>query len=137
MALGQSHLPSLLFRRFRHVVTEAARVYAAETAMSTRDLRTFAALMNASHDSLRDDYEVSSPELDEMVGLAREGGAAGARLTGAGFGGCMVALTHAPRVGSVLTALEDRYYRPRGVPGSLDSVLFAADPWEGATVREL
>ena len=82
-------LPQPLQKRARHVVTENARVLAALEA----DAREFGALMNASHDSLRDDYEVSTPELDELVeALRAQAGVYGARLTGAGFGGACVAL---------------------------------------------
>jgi galactokinase len=93
--------------------------------------------MNASHDSLRDDYEVSSPELDRLVDLARTNGAEGARLTGAGFGGCAVALAPPERSAGVLAALEDGYYRERKLSTPLDQVLFVAEASGGATVGEL
>src|SRR5207249_10851763 len=76
-------LSDVLSRRFCHVVTEGTRVRQAEAAMAARDFTAFGELLDASHQSLRDDYEVSHPELDRLVGLAREAGAAGARLTGA------------------------------------------------------
>ncbi len=79
-------------RRARHVVTENARVLAAAEALEREDFAAFGKLMYASHASLRDDYDVSTPELDCFVSLAEEFGALGARLTGAGFGGCAVAL---------------------------------------------
>ncbi len=78
--------------RARHVVTENARVLEAVEALKNGDFDAFGRLMYASHASLRDDYEVSTVELDAFVELAREAGAAGARLTGAGFGGCAIAL---------------------------------------------
>jgi galactokinase len=137
LSLAQGHLPPPLVRRFRHVVTEGARVYAAEDAMRGVDMLTFGILMDASHESLRGDYEVSSPELDQMVELAREGGAAGARLTGAGFGGCMVALTDPDHLQGVLRSLETGYFRTREFPGPLSSVLFLAEPAGGASVEPL
>ncbi|HEV2238319.1 MAG TPA: galactokinase [Ktedonobacterales bacterium] len=82
--------------RARHVVTENARVLAAVTALRQHDFAAFGALMYASHASLRDDYAVSTPELDAVVATARAAGAPGARLTGAGFGGCAIALTADP-----------------------------------------
>lgn len=85
-------LPDVLFRRFRHVVTEGRRVLAARDALIADDVQRFGELMNASHASLQDDYEVSCPELDALVTRLRSEGAVGARLTGAGFGGCAVAL---------------------------------------------
>jgi len=80
-------------RRARHVVTENARTIAAAEALGAGDVRTVGKLMNESHRSLRDDFEVSRPELDTMVEIARAfDGCYGARMTGAGFGGCAVAL---------------------------------------------
>ena len=85
-----------LRRRARHVVTENARVVAAVEAMRTGDMTTAGRLMNESHASLRDDFEVSTPALDRLVAqLAGTPGVYGARLTGAGFGGCAVALVAA------------------------------------------
>jgi galactokinase len=105
--------------------------------MRRGDLLTFGILMDASHESLREDYGVSSPELDRMVELAREGGAAGARLTGAGFGGCMVALADGGHLGGVLEALEEGYFRTRRLSGPLSSVLILAEPAGGASVETL
>lgn len=89
-------LPELLQRRARHVVTENARVLDAVAANTPQQ---FGALMNASHASLRDDYEVSTPDLDRLVGfLQQQPGVYGARLTGAGFGGACVALCDAAQL---------------------------------------
>jgi galactokinase len=91
-----SALPELLRRRARHVVTENARVLQAVACTSPAE---FGQLMNASHASLRDDYEVSTPELDQLVRhLQQQPGVHGARLTGAGFGGACVALCDAGQV---------------------------------------
>ena len=79
--------------RARHVVTENARVVDFARALRRGDLAALGRLMLASHASLRDDFEVSTPELDALVDAFVEAGALGARLTGAGFGGCVVALT--------------------------------------------
>jgi galactokinase len=79
-------------RRARHVVTENARTEAAADAMTAGDSVELGRLMYESHASLRDDFEVSSPALDAMVDVAREVGCIGARMTGAGFGGCAIAL---------------------------------------------
>src|SRR5207245_4405484 len=83
---ARASLPQVLSRRFRHVITEGTRVRQAEAAMAAGNLGAFGQLLDASHQSLRDDYEVSHPELDRLVDVAREAGAAGARLTGAGTG---------------------------------------------------
>jgi galactokinase len=79
-------------KRARHVISENARVLEAVEALRHRDFDEFGRLMFASHASLRDDYEVSTPELDTFVRAAEQHGAGGARLTGAGFGGCAIAL---------------------------------------------
>jgi galactokinase len=84
-------LPEVVYRRCRHVITENARVLLAAQALEQHDLNQFGRLMAESHRSLRDDYEVSSEELDLMVELARTvDGVYGARMTGGGFGGCTV-----------------------------------------------
>jgi galactokinase len=89
----KSELSEVVFRRCRHVITENARVLAAEGALGKGDLNLFGSLMAESHRSLRDDYEVSSTELDLMVEFAgRVEGVYGARMTGGGFGGSTVNL---------------------------------------------
>jgi len=86
-------LDPVAMRRARHVITENARTLAAADAMRHADALALGQLMNASHDSLRADFEVSSVALDVMVEIARaQAGCHGARMTGAGFGGCAVAL---------------------------------------------
>jgi galactokinase len=127
-------LEPLLRRRYRHVVSEGGRVAAAVVAMERGDLATFGTLMDASHRSLRDDYEVSARELDRLVEIAREGGAVGARLTGAGFGGCIVALADAGAADAVLADLRERYYVARDVTDTTDA-LFVAEPSAGANVE--
>ncbi|MDE2874628.1 MAG: hypothetical protein OXU69_01300 [Gemmatimonadota bacterium] len=130
-------LAPVLFRRFRHVVTEGRRVALAEEAMRNGEMDRFGELMVGSHRSLRDDYEVSTADLNEMVEIALEAGAAGARLTGAGFGGCIVALCDAGAVAPVTDALATRFYARRlgGPPGR--DVMFAVKAGRGAGVREL
>lgn len=89
-------LPGPLRRRARHVVSENARVLEAVEALGARDLDRLGALLDASHRSLRDDFEVSTPEVDLLVELIREQpGIFGARITGGGFGGSIVALAEA------------------------------------------
>ena len=124
-------LPPTLWRRFRHVATEGRRVFEAEAAMRQEDMAAFGRLMNASHASLRDDFGVSTPALDEIVGVALDAGAAGARLTGAGFGGCAIALCRASQAERVMAALRERFYAPRGGAGG---ALFVAAASDGATV---
>jgi galactokinase len=137
LEMGRVHLTGPVLGRFRHVVTEALRVYRCEKAMQEEDLLAFGILMDASHESLRTDYEVSTPMLDRLVALAREGGAAGARLTGAGFGGCVVALTDPHRLDRLLATLEEVHYRPVTLPHPLRDVLFVVQPSRGASVEEV
>ena len=122
-------------RCFRHVVTEAGRVDAAIERMLALDIRGFGSYMNASHDSLKTDYQVSTEALDELVRVAGDGGAVGARLTGAGFGGCVVALAERRRARDVLGALRVEYYERRGQKNRMNERLFIAVPSRGASVR--
>ena len=88
-------LSEVVFRRCRHVITENARVLDASAALSAGELLQFGRLMTASHNSLRDDFEVSCDELDCLVAIANDiEGVLGSRMTGAGFGGCTVTLIH-------------------------------------------
>jgi galactokinase len=99
-------LPAPIARRARHVVAENARVLQAVDALRCRDLAALGALVNASHASLRDDFEVSTPEMDALVALARaEPGVLGARMTGGGFGGAIVILTRASHARQVADAV--------------------------------
>jgi galactokinase len=101
--------------RARHVVAENARVHRTADALARGDLDTLGTLLLASHASLRDDYAVSTPELDTLVDALVASGAAGARLTGAGFGGCVVAITPTDRADVVLRAASDRYQEATGL----------------------
>lgn len=132
-----------LWQRYRHVVSEAARVEHAAAALSSGALDKLATLMNESHASCRDDYEVSCDELEALVTIAREHGAIGARLTGAGFGGCTV---NAVRVGDVnrfLNGVRRDYYETyvkdhrekEFVPSrSIDDVMFVCRPTKRAGI---
>jgi len=85
------HLPDYIFRRARHCVSEHRRTVAAAQALNHHQIDAFGALMNESHISMRDDFEMSVPAVDALVADAQSFGAVGARLTGGGFGGCIVA----------------------------------------------
>ncbi len=100
--------------RARHVVSENARVLETATALEARDFERVGNLMRASHASLRDDFEVSLPELDALVSALDEAGAFGARLTGAGFGGCVVALAERRIASAVADAAAERYHAETG-----------------------
>jgi galactokinase len=137
VAIGEEVLQGNLKRRFRHVIREAQRVELAVDRMYAADTIGFGALMDRSHASLRADFHVSSADLDELVAIAREGGAAGARLTGAGFGGCIVALADRWTVGGVLETLVAEYYEPREMTDRIDDRVFIAVPSRGATYEPL
>ena len=103
-------LPEVIYRRCLHVISENARVLAAAEALEQHDLQRFGQLMVESHVSLRDDYEVSSRELNLMVELAvRAEGVYGARMTGGGFGGCTVNLVDAEHVNRFQRRIADGY----------------------------
>ncbi len=101
--------------RARHVVTENSRVLACADALRASNIDSVGELMLASHASLRDDFEVSTPELDLFVDLLVEAGAHGARLTGAGFGGCVVGIASAHDAHDVLARAADRYQATAGL----------------------
>lgn len=115
LAAGKDGLEEVVLQRCRHVVTENKRTLAAAQAMAAGDPGELGTLMNQSHQSLRDDFAVSTPELDAMVETARRvEGCYGARLTGAGFGGSAVALADAGRAEEVAAAVAAGYEAATG-----------------------
>ncbi len=126
-------LPELVFRRCRHIVTENARVLAAEAALGQGDLTACGALMNASHVSMRDDFEISCSEVDALVEIAqRQPGVYGSRMTGGGFGGCAVSLVEASRLEPAMSAIASGYRRATG----LEPTIFACSPSAGVGAVE-
>jgi galactokinase len=108
-------LPEVLYRRCRHVVTEIQRVTDAAAALNQGNMERFGELMRQSHISLRDDYEVSCPELDLLVNIAwQQPGVYGARMTGGGFGGCIINLVKREAV-QVTGYLAAEYQAKTGV----------------------
>ena len=106
-------------KRVRHVVTENARVLAMAEALRTDDRQTVGRVMLASHESLRDDFESSTPELDTMVGIAAAiGGCHGARVTGAGFGGAAVASVDRDGVDAFVPRVVLEYHEATGIEPS-------------------
>jgi galactokinase len=113
-------LPEVVARRCRHVVTENARVHEAVAAMRAGERGQLARLLAASHASLRDDYQVSCPELDILVELAAAQACChGARLTGAGFGGCIVTLVEADAVEAFSRLMLSGYRARAGRPAEI------------------
>jgi galactokinase len=128
-ARHEALLQDVVRRRARHVITENARVLASVEALSAGDLPRFGRLMHESHVSLRDDYQVTVPQLDVLVEAALAvPGVLGSRMTGAGFGGCTVSLVRddalerfereVPQAYRQRTGLEPRVYVCRAVDGA-------------------
>src|SRR5690606_20129562 len=119
-------------RRSRHVVGEIARTVAAAEALAKNDFEALGPLMAASHDSLRDDFEVSCKELDLMVEIARaigrSGGVIGARMTGGGFGSSTVPLCESAKATDIAATLSAKYLEATGITPQL----FASRPSLGA-----
>ena len=112
----RTELREVIYRRCRHVVTENERVLAAASALKEGSVVKFGELMNQSHQSLRDDYEVSCPELDLMVDLARKvEGVYGSRMTGGGFGGCTVNLVRRDKVDEFQNIVAAGYQEATGL----------------------
>ena len=118
-------------RRARHVVTEIARVTDTVTALGTNDWDELGRLFDASHRSMRDDFEISCPELDCAVAIAVQAGAVAARMTGGGFGGSSVAVVPDERVEAVTRAVDAAFV----LEGFRSPVHLVATASAGATVE--
>jgi galactokinase len=124
-------LPDVLYRRARHVINETARTRTAADALEHGEVDRVGALFSESHSALRDDYEVSTPELDALVGIAETvSGCYGSRLSGAGFGGCTLSLVHEEAVDEFVDRVPGLY---RDVTG-LRATAHVCRPAMGATV---
>ncbi|UCD28729.1 MAG: galactokinase [Planctomycetota bacterium] len=122
------------FRRCRHVQSEIARTQEAADALRAGDLEIFGQLMWESHESLRDDYDVSCVELDYLVEIAESvPGVYGARMTGGGFGGCAIALVRRDAVGQLRSAIRRQYDSRFNEP----AIVYTTTASNGATVRKL
>ena len=116
-------LPEPVRRRCRHVVTENDRTLKAADALASGELETLGLLMKASHESLRDDYEVSSPELNAMVEIAwRHESVFGARMTGGGFGGCTINVVRPDGVEDFTRVVRNEYQAPTGIEADISVV---------------
>ena len=116
--LARVQLDAVTLRRARHVVTENARTLAAALALAAGDLCRMGKLMAESHASMRDDFQITVPAIDALADLLRHaiGGEGGARMTGGGFGGCVVALLPQHRLAAVSQAVARDYRSPQGLP---------------------
>ena len=112
----KDHLGDLLYRRARHVVSENGRVLQAVDALTAGDAPGFGSLMNASHISMRDDFEISREEMDQMVEIAQDHpGCLGARMTGGGFGGSAVALVDRVKIDGFIKNVTKEYQEKTGL----------------------
>lgn len=109
-------LSETILKRCRHVITENERTQRAVALLKDGDLSGFGQLMIASHESLRDDYDVSGEELDLLVEIALNvPGVLGARMTGAGFGGCTVNIVERDAVPALTNAINEKYLKTTGL----------------------
>ena len=131
---AQKQMEPVVFRRARHVITENERTLQMARAIQASDWLAVGQLMYASHASLRDDYEVSCPELDTVVEVAQAMGAAagviGCRMTGGGFGGCAVSLVKTDQVPRITRALDAAYEKKTGK----QTTIFSSRPAAGARI---
>lgn len=127
----RDQLEPVIYQRCHHVITENERVLKSIAALKAGDLPAFGQLLNQSHDSLRDDYEVSCAEVDLLVDLARKvEGVLGARITGGGFGGCTVNLIHAEAVDEFSTRVLSAYRKQTGI----DAQVYVSTAANGAEI---
>jgi galactokinase len=130
----QLQLPEVIARRARHIISENYRVQIGVQALKMGNYSAFGQLMIESHKSLKDDYEVSCKELDLLVGLALEQeGVLGARMTGAGFGGCTINLIEKSYVGAFKGSINNKYKKNTGINPNI----YVTPPADGAKVLEL
>ncbi|MFC1573957.1 galactokinase [Candidatus Latescibacterota bacterium] len=126
-----------IFRRVKHIVTENDRVLQTEQALESGDRKAVGTYLYASHESLRDDFEVSCSELDMLVDiLSTVDGVSGARLTGAGFGGCVIALVANDSIGAVEAAIEEKYH-PESLPKGTKADIWPVKISDGARIVDV
>ena len=124
-------LGDVVYRRALHVVSECQRCLACKEALERRDYEKVGLLLYQSHASLRDNFEVSTPEIDILVEIASEqDGVFGARITGGGFGGCVVCFVQSDKAEAVMRAMETEYKARTGIECSA----FITSPEQGARV---
>lgn len=135
--LGVADLPRIraslddeTFRRVRHIVTESARVLKVVALLERERPHAIGTSLNASHASMRDDFEISVPELDLAVAVSQANGAVGARMTGGGFGGSAIALVPRSARGAIEDAVADAFAQH----GCRQPELFVVTPSDGATM---
>ncbi|OJF70089.1 galactokinase [Alteromonas sp. V450] len=113
---AKAHMPEVVYRRAKHIITENARTLAASQALKSGDIETVSDAMAQSHVSMRDDFEITVPPIDYLVEIIGEvlGKSGGVRMTGGGFGGCVVALVPTDKVDAVKQVVADKYFDETG-----------------------
>jgi galactokinase len=124
----KEELPKNVYKRAHHVVSENERVLASQKALESDEMQKFGELMYASHRSLSEDYEVSCKELDILVKIAAEENITGARMTGAGFGGCTVNLVKKDLTEQFIKTIKEKYKKKTGI----DAEVYISNPAAGA-----
>ncbi len=121
LAAGAAGLDAVTFKRARHIVTENQRTLDAAAALAANDITTLGRLMAESHASMRDDFEITVPPIDHLVEIVKAviGASGGVRMTGGGFGGCVVALLPEASVEAARSAIHQQYRAPNGEPATL------------------
>ena len=127
---NKNGLPEVIARRCRHIISENERVSLATSALAENNVAAFGTLMNQSHFSMRDDYEISCREIDTLVEIAQATeGVYGARMTGGGFGGCTINLVNTELVGEFSQTLREQYKNSTGI----DCEIYVTSASDGAT----
>ena len=131
---NKGKLSEVVYRRARHVIGEIERTTHAAEGIRQSNWPAVGQLMYASHYALKDDYEVSCAELDDVVEIAEDigvkGGVYGCRMTGGGFGGCCVALVKADKLEEISKTIAVEYKQKTGI----DAAIFSSRPAAGATI---
>ncbi|GAB5489066.1 MAG: galactokinase [Parasphingorhabdus sp.] len=129
---GKGDLDDVSYRRARHVVTENKRVLDTAEAFKAKDFQAISKLMSASHQSMRDDFEITLPAIDQLVELAARiiGDSGGVRMTGGGFGGCLVALVPHEKVETVKSVITSDYVMPDGTA----AIIYQCAPSGGVAI---
>lgn len=120
-------LPNNLYKRTKHVITEQQRTIKSAKALKENNLKAFATYLNESHESLKEDYDVTGIELDTLTELAIKHGAIGARMTGAGFGGCIISLVNKDIIQGFSNNVELEYFNKIKIKPSF----YVVDPSDG------
>lgn len=125
-----SELDPVVAKRVRHVLSENARTVEAAGALEKGDLHRMGQLMAESHASMRDDFEITVPQIDTLVDIVKAtiGDQGGVRMTGGGFGGCVVALIPEDRVPAVQQAVAQQYEAKTGIK----ETFYVCKPSQGA-----